>query len=53
MGISGRGVWWRWWEVLGLLATWWVVVRIVTALRDKGVGNMCCSGCCGVGRLRV
>jgi hypothetical protein len=29
------------------------VVRIVTAVCDKGVANNNCSGSCSVGRLRV
>jgi hypothetical protein len=53
-GISGRRVWWRWWEhVHGLLVTRGFAVRIVTALRDMGVGESRCSGSRSVGRLRV
>jgi hypothetical protein len=36
-GISGGGVWWRWWEQFhGLLVARGIAGRIVTALRDKG-----------------
>jgi hypothetical protein len=53
-GISGKRVWWRWWEhVHGLLVTRGFAVRIVTALRDMGVGNISCNGSCSGGGLRV
>jgi hypothetical protein len=39
--------------VHGLLVTRGFAVRIVTALRDSGVGNNNCNGMCSVGRLRV
>jgi hypothetical protein len=53
-GISGMGVWWRWWEhVHMLLVSRGFAVRIVTALRDSGVGNMTYNGMCNVGRPRV
>jgi hypothetical protein len=53
-GISGKRVWWRWWEhVHGQLVTRGLAVRIVTALRDMGVGSSSCSGSCSGGRLRV
>jgi CRISPR/Cas system-associated endoribonuclease Cas2 len=49
------GVWWRWWEhVHGLLVAWGFALRIVTALRDNGVGNSSSNNkSCSVGRLRV
>jgi hypothetical protein len=53
-GISGRRVWWRFWEhVHGLLVTRGFAVRIVTALRDMGASNTRCNGKCSGGRLRV
>jgi hypothetical protein len=53
-GISGRRIWWRWWEqVYGLLVPRGFAVRIVAALRGMGVGNTTCSGSGSVGRLRV
>jgi hypothetical protein len=53
-GISGRGLWWKWWaQIHGLLVTRGFAVRIVTALRDSGVGNNNCNGKCNVGRVRV
>jgi hypothetical protein len=53
-GISGRRVWWTWWEqVHGLFVTRGFAVRIVTALRDRGVGKSSGSGSFNVGRLRV
>jgi hypothetical protein len=53
-GISGRGVWWRWWELLH----WQIVARrlegrIMSALCYRGAANMICNGSCSVGRLRV
>jgi hypothetical protein len=54
ISISGKRVWWRWWEqVHGLFLTRGFAVRIVTALRDMGVANSSCIGSCNVGRMRV
>jgi hypothetical protein len=44
-GTSGMGVWWMWWEhVHGLLVARGFALRIVTALRDSGVGKSSYSG---------
>jgi hypothetical protein len=53
-GISGGRVWWRWWELFHRqLVARGFAERIVTALCDRGVANMSCSGSCSDGRLCV
>jgi hypothetical protein len=57
-GISGRGVWWRWWEqVHGLLVARGFALRIGTAVRNSGIRNSSCSNSSNsnsnIGCLRV
>jgi hypothetical protein len=53
-GISGGRVWLRWWELFHRqLVARGIAGRIVTALCDKGVANMSCSGSGNDGCLYV